>query len=243
MSSKKLIVYKLETLDDKKILSEDEIHIWLLNIKQENISFSLNELYSILNIEEKERLARYKFEDHKKRFLYSRGILKILLSNYLDIQAKDVLITYNDKGKPLIDVSVNVNNINFNLSHSHELITFAFTLGNSIGIDIEYIDKTRNITSIAKKFFSSNECNYLNRYTDNLQCKIFYIVWTFKEALLKCIGSGLVADLKNISMPILEQVNLEFEKDMKGVWEYFGKLWHYNVFELRNEYILNVVCG
>jgi 4'-phosphopantetheinyl transferase len=243
MSNKKPIVYKLDALDDIKILSEDEIHIWLLDIEQENVCVSLNELYSILNIEEKERLARYKFDDHKKRFLYSRGILKLLLSNYLGTKAKDVLITYNDRGKPLIGVNVNVDNINFNLSHSQELITFAFTLGNSIGVDMEYIDKTRNITSIAKKFFSQRECNYLNRFTDHLQCKLFYIFWTFKEALLKCIGTGLVADFKNISIPILEQENFELEKDMKGVWECFGKLWQYNVLEVRNEYIINVVCG
>jgi len=90
----------------------------------------------------------------KKRFLYSRGILKLLLSNYLDIPAKDVLITYNDKGKPSIDKSINDVNINFNLSHSRELITFVFTLENAIGVDMEYIDRAKNIMGIAKRFLT-----------------------------------------------------------------------------------------
>lgn len=233
--------YELNKLDDIKILPKNEIHIWLVNIHQENISINADKLYDVLDRGEKERLARYIFEDHKKRFLYSRGILKLLLSNYLDIPAKDVLITYNDKGKPSIDKSINDVNINFNLSHSRELITFVFTLENAIGVDMEYIDRAKNIMGIAKRFFNQREYNYIKRYSGDLQYKTFYILWTFKEALLKCYGSGLGSDFKDISIPVLEQKNHDEEK--QGVCKYFGKLWNYIVFEIRDEYIINLVYG
>ena len=61
-----------------------------------------------------------------------------------------------------------------------------------IGIDIE---KKREIRlDAAKRFACESELEYIGSSTER-----FFEIWTLKEAYFKCIGTGLGADIKNVS--------------------------------------------
>ena len=241
LNNKKLQTYKLDDLYDKKLLSANEIHLWVIDVNNQRLNNNHSYLNKILDVKEKEKLTRYLLDGHKKRFLYSRSMLKLLISNYLHVEPHRISIKYNERGKPELEEKNNLINLNFNISHSHELIIFVFTLENSIGVDIEYIDKSRDIMGIAKKFFSKDEYSCISKYKDDLQFRIFYILWTFKEALLKCCGTGISSDFKAISIPLIE--NYHFMNNKNGSCSYFNKIWNYNILELCNEYITNIVYG
>ena len=108
----------------------------------------------------------------------------------------------NENKKPLS------NDIYFNISHSHDYVILAISNKYNIGIDIELKNDKRE--DRLKNFIcNKEELDFIKENDD------FYKIWTSKESLLKCVGTGLVNDLKKVnSLPI---------DDMK---EYDGKRYY-----------------
>ena len=83
----------------------------------------------------------------------------------------------------------------FNVSHSHGLVMLAVSKHYPIGIDIELIrDLNENLIS----YVTSDEERSL--VSDNIS---FFEIWTSKESLLKCDGTGINSKLKIVpALPI-----------------------------------------
>ncbi len=79
----------------------------------------------------------------------------------------------------------------FNISHSGKISCAAWhiTAENEVGIDIECISEDRNISGIAKRFFSPSEREYVEANSYNTRA--FFEVWTAKEAYSKYLGDGI----------------------------------------------------
>ena len=108
----------------------------------------------------------------------------------------------NENKKPLS------NDIYFNISHSHDYVILAISNKYNIGIDIELKNDKRE--DRLKNFIcNKEELDFIKENDD------FYKIWTSKESLLKCVGTGLVNDLKKVnSLPI------------DGIKEYDGKIYY-----------------
>jgi len=108
----------------------------------------------------------------------------------------------NENKKPLS------NDIYFNISHSHDYVILAISNKYNIGIDIELKNDKRE--DRLKNFIcNKEELDFIKENDD------FYKIWTSKESLLKCVGTGLVNDLKKVnSLPI------------DGMKEYDGKIYY-----------------
>jgi 4'-phosphopantetheinyl transferase len=241
MTNKKLILYDIGNIREKRQIFFDEVHLWLINLNDEKLrnEFSVSELSELLNQDEREKLSKYIFNEQRERFLYGRGILKLLIANYLFIDPREVLIGYNDKGKPILRADINLMNLNFNLSHSNNYLIIGFTLENSIGVDIEYIDKSRNIMGIARRFFNLEEYNKIKCFKGMEQLIIFYILWTFKEAYLKCIGSGINNEFKNITLTPINPRDINHK--IARLYKHNGKTCKYYSLKINNGYIINIV--
>lgn len=95
----------------------------------------------------------------------------------------------NDYGKPYYENT----NIKFNKSNTLDLSVLIID-NKECGIDIERIRKYDDI--MAKRILSKSEYDFVNiKYKD----LYFTIIWTLKESYLKCIGTGLNLNLKDIS--------------------------------------------
>lgn len=106
-----------------------------------------------------------------------------LASKYLkDKYIKRYSIDKN--GKPVSD------NIYFNVSHSHEIVAIAVSQNHPIGLDIETNRKLDE--KLVKYIASKEETKFIK---DDLS---FMQVWTSKESLLKCVGTGLKDNLKDV---------------------------------------------
>lgn len=187
-------------------LENNDVHIWQLNVKKQITK--LNDLWEILSDDEKQRAEGFKFAEHRERFVITHGILRFLLANYLNKKPEAIKFEYGLHGKPA------VNNgrkhgyaLTFNMSHSHEVAIFGFTKDNEIGVDIEYIKEKIEYEDLAKRFFSDNENQDLQKISTNRRKQAFFNCWARKEAFIKAIGKGL-------SFP-LDKFDVDINKDKK----------------------------
>lgn len=123
-------------------------------------------------------LSRYKLEETKKE----KAVSLILKNKYIGEYS------LNENGKPISKDCF------FNISHSKGYVVFIKD-DVPIGVDIE---KIRPVEDDLKEYISSKE---EKEYIKDE--KSFYEVWTNKESLTKCIGTGIKEKIKDIpSIPI-----------------------------------------
>ena len=92
--------------------------------------------------------------------------------------------TINEYGKPQSDKCF------FNISHSKGVVVLAVSQKYDIGVDIEVI---RNKDEDLVKYISSEEeYKFIKNEID------FFSVWTNKESLVKCLGTGIRSQVKTI---------------------------------------------
>jgi 4'-phosphopantetheinyl transferase len=144
-----------------------------------------------LSIDERERADKYFFDQDRNRFIVRRGILRTILSNYLNAEPSLVKFCYSETGKPAVAASSKADSMRFSLSHSEGIALYAFTRDTKIGVDIEYIRAISEMDQIADHFFSAKENAVFRDLPESLKKDAFMICWTRKEAFIKAIGDGL----------------------------------------------------
>lgn len=182
------------------ILSSNDVHLWRAQLDQSNEC--IKQLTQVLSDEEQRKTERFHFNKDRKRFIVTRGILRSILSHYLDVEPSRFRFGYSSHGKPHLVEKSNSAEICFNLSYSHSLSLYAFTRSRQIGVDIEYIRTIKEASQIVARFFSSNEHAMWQQVPEGQKQEAFLNYWTCKEAYLKARGDGL-------SLP-LDQFDVSF---------------------------------
>ncbi|MBC6366460.1 4'-phosphopantetheinyl transferase superfamily protein [Algoriphagus sp. AK58] len=172
----------------------DDVHIWQmrLDLPEEHI----NIFTEILSADELDRANRFYFEKDRSRFISARGMLRIILSQYLGLDPKKLLFEYSNYGKPEFRSESGFQSLKFNLSHSEGIALLAVTRYKNIGIDVERIRDDIALDPIANLFYSNEEISSLERIGEKRKKEWFYTLWTRKEAFLKATGKGLSYPLK-----------------------------------------------
>jgi 4'-phosphopantetheinyl transferase len=189
-------------------LTNNQVHVW-----RAKLDLSANEivrLETILSEDEKLRANRFRFPQHKRRFIAARAILREILANYLKINSDALRFEYSDRGKPRLAKSMEASNWQFNVSHSEELALYGFTYNNRIGVDVEYLRSMNDGAKIAERFFSAQESQLIANLSDEQQKQAFFQLWTAKEAYLKAIGEGLKGSLAGVDI----NLNLDSAKSL-----------------------------
>ncbi len=146
-----------------------------------------------------------------------------LLTSFLLLRAsKGHEIHYSPEGKPFVD-----GDFYFNISHSGDYVVLA-EADSPVGVDVERVadiginDELKNIALTEReKFFVKDS---LLR---------FFVVWTRKESLIKCEGSGFVSEPCEIdSLP---------ENNFDEPVNYRGKIYRIESFMIDGHLIS--VCG
>ncbi|MFH1319652.1 MAG: 4'-phosphopantetheinyl transferase superfamily protein [Bacteroidota bacterium] len=166
-------------------LLNDEIHLWSVSL---NLSDSTIKRYSSFLSREEEKKARFfKFEREQNRYRISQGVLRQLLSSYLNKSPQTIRIGRHKKGKPF---SFDNPSMYFNMSGSGNICVFAFSRDGEVGIDIEQIRELPDIDELIRKNLTPKEIIYTLKTPGN-KLKRFFQFWTFKEAYLKATGEGM----------------------------------------------------
>jgi 4'-phosphopantetheinyl transferase len=183
------------------VLPEDEVHIY-----KESIDFLEkldNDVLYSLSKSENQRLNSYINPSDKKRFALGRYITRSMLKRYTGkcFNCKEFL--YNAYKKPIIRES-NIN-IEFNITHSENIVLVAFSKA-PVGIDIE-IEKNFDWSLVSDLVFTSKELNYLYTLTDEEFKRIFFKLWTNKEAYIKASGKGFFLPANTIEVKFGKEFN------------------------------------
>lgn len=173
-------------------LNKDDIHIWLI----EPPCHADYNLFSVLSVEEKNR-ANLFFSDHQKIFFsYCHSYLRSLIALYNHCDPSEVKFIRSPNGKPYL-IRKN-QNLNFNISHSGEAVIICLARDFEVGIDLERIDHSLDWRELTQDVLTTNEQYIIMNYDIREQIRIFYAIWTLKEAYLKGTGEGIASLLKNI---------------------------------------------
>ncbi|NEW81816.1 MAG: 4'-phosphopantetheinyl transferase superfamily protein [Mariniphaga sp.] len=152
----------------------------------------------ILTHEELIYSEKFKNGGHKISWLSCRATLRLILGNYLNKNPTEVELKKGRFGKLYLPAT----DLFFNVSHSNNAFLLGFSVGGRIGVDIELLDGSEDLSSMVSYAFSEVEaksCNY------GQKCERFTEIWTLKEAFLKAIGIGLVDKLTAITVIECEQ--------------------------------------
>jgi 4'-phosphopantetheinyl transferase len=181
-------------------LSADEVHVWRAQLGCE--PHELARLEAALSAEEKSRAERFVFPQDRQRFIAARGILRQLLSAYMNRSAAELEFVYGTHGKPQIKPQKGQLEVQFNVSHCKDLAVFAFAFRRQVGIDVEAIRPEFSGYEIAERFFSQQELSELRTLPPELQAQGFFLCWTRKEAYVKARGGGLQIPLDSFSVTL-----------------------------------------
>ena len=107
-------------------------------------------------------------------------------------------------GKPFLESH---KNIHFNLSHTDNCVACA-TAKEPVGVDVEMVKPIE--IDLADRFFTSNECDYIDCGLDEYKLERFYRIWTRKESYVKMLGKGLFVPLN--SFEVLENKDMHYEE-------------------------------
>jgi 4'-phosphopantetheinyl transferase len=140
--------------------------------------------WSILAPDEVERAQRFRFDRHRTRFVRCRVLLRQLIAKAIEIDAASIAFRYGAYGKPELDA------IHFNVSHSGPMAAVALTHEGPIGIDVETIDRKREVVALARTAFSPDERAAIALLSHEEQIDAFFRGWTRKEAYMKLLGTG-----------------------------------------------------
>jgi len=161
-----------EPRDDVPALADGEIHVWSLCIEHA--------------------------ADARAVGIGARAELDRLLSAYAGLAAPP-LIERGEHGKPFAPA---LGDLEFNLSHAGTDVLLAFARGQSLGVDLERVDRRLATGPLARRFFAADEAAALARVPAHLQQMSFMELWTRKEAVLKALGQGLAFGLHRLAFEV-----------------------------------------
>ncbi len=178
-------------------LDKDCIYIYKTELSKDAKEIKLYE--SFLSEEEIHKASRFRLMKLTNNYITCRGILRKILSYYLNIKPSSVKFSYTANGKPFVYDS----SLKFNLSHTKTIVVYAFTLNDEIGIDTEKLRVIPDSIRIAERFFSSYERVDLKTVPRDQIDYAFLNCWTRKESFIKARGEGLSYPLKNFSVSVI----------------------------------------
>jgi len=181
-------------------LPQGDVHIWSASLEQE--AFHLHRLQSTLSADELSRAERFYFPKDREHFVAARGILRAILSLYLDTAPDQLRFCYGARGKPALAMTSRQEKLGFNLSHAQGLCLYAVAFGREVGIDLERLRLISDAEQISKQFFSAREHAALLAVPASQRHEAFFNCWTRKEAYIKAVGDGLARPLDRFEVSL-----------------------------------------
>lgn len=186
-----------QATSDAYALGATDVHVWRAEL--DTAGAHLSTLQAVLARDEVERSERFRFDVHRNRFVACRGILRLLLSRYLQLPPQSIALEASEYGKPFL-ASRHRTDLTFNVSHSHELALIAVARARALGVDVEHMREGFAEDTLAERFFAPGEVAALRALPRSRQMPAFFECWVRKEAYVKARGTGLSTPLDSFDV-------------------------------------------
>jgi 4'-phosphopantetheinyl transferase len=124
-------------------------------------------------------------------FEKKRAALRVILSHYTCIPPEILRFDELEDGKPVLVADQNAHGLHFNLSHTSGIQVIAISCGGEIGIDIEKIRPLEKMTALMDRYFFPSEKQRVEANARETQLRVFFEIWTAKEAWAKARGKSV----------------------------------------------------
>ena len=180
-------------------LQGDQVHIWKvrLPLSQKKVE----RLHECLDSEERKRSGNFHFPRDRTRFITARGALRTILGSYLNEPSAALRFGYGTHGKPFLAYPPVTRGIAFNLSHCDDMVVIGVASNRDIGVDVEVIRTFPELEDIAEQYLSKEERESLELAEGEARLRLFYHIWTRREAVAKARGLDLSAALSDFQIP------------------------------------------
>lgn len=178
-----------QTVDEVPPLPPGEVHLWWQDLGSGRLDFE--SLHGLLSEREKRRVERFKVDGVRREFTAARGILKLLLSAYLDVTPDRLKFQYGPLGKPSLPALNGGDELCFNYTDSEGFALYAFAWNRELGVDLEMLSRQVRYHRIIQRRFAPRESEALQAMPDEQQRRSFLACWTRKEAYGKALGVGI----------------------------------------------------
>lgn len=174
-----------------------------------------------VQLEERERLARFIFRDDFNASLIGRLLMRHFVRLASGLNGNAIHFDRDERGRPFwCRRPSNQPNCDFNVSHQGNYAVLAGHVcaaggvdddddfGHQIGVDVMKIEYSggkplSEFFRIMHRNFSNTEWSYIRRMdTERDQTEAFMRHWCLKESYVKNIGVGITIDLQQISFDV-----------------------------------------
>jgi 4'-phosphopantetheinyl transferase len=201
------------------------VHICVFRASRESRPFA--EIATWLSSEERKRADRFFKEADRKRFVLGRAMVRHLCAAHLGVTPGAVRLEETSNGKPYLAYPAEVaeRRFEFNVSHSGDCVLIAWSLGQSMGIDVEALDRDPPVlvNDVAAAAFSDAERTVLNAAAPDQIAATFYRTWVRKEAVLKAEGCGIGGRLQSFSVARRHEARTEWVDQLQ--YPDSGRIW------------------
>lgn len=159
------------------------MYIYLAHLKDFPDS-RLDSLKCDLSHDEMARYRGFQRAERARQFLVGRYLLRQHLALHLGISAAEVPLIEQANNAPYLHL-LGTETLGFSISHSREWIACGIRTDAKIGLDIEVIDRQRDVLALAAHSFDAQQNAALHALSTAEQSEYFYRCWVAQEAHLK----------------------------------------------------------
>jgi phosphopantetheinyl transferase len=149
-----------------------------------------------LSLSEYARAARLRWRAHRELFVFARGMLRVVLGAYLDIDPARLVFDVEAGGKPVLFGR----ELQFNLSHAAGGVLLAIGGRQRVGCDLESMQRRVDVETLADAALSGVERDAFARVPAATRKGWLLQMWTRKEAVLKAHGAGIGRDPRELTL-------------------------------------------
>ena len=177
----------------------DEAHLWYVFPDDIQDPSLLTAFQQFTTPNERKRSQQFAFDRLRRQYLITRGLCRVALSRYADVDPRDWRFERNEYGRPEVSSPKDFAHLRFNLSNTRGLVACLVTFVLKAGVDVEDLTRKSETTSIAERYFSPLEVAALLSLPAEKRRDRFFEYWTLKEAYVKARGMGLSIPLNQFS--------------------------------------------
>ena len=150
---------------------------------------------------EHHRRRGFAYAGPRRQFTLCRAALRALLTSHLGCGNDQLSFETTQHGKPFAQIEGEPVPVAFNVSHGGRHGLIALASQGRVGVDVEERTERRRLDLLVDTTFGPAERDELAALDDPDRLRLFFRLWTMKEALLKAHGAGLLLDPTAFEIP------------------------------------------
>jgi 4'-phosphopantetheinyl transferase len=150
---------------------------------------------------ERARRRNFRIAAARRRFVLCRAALRALLCEHLGCENERLSFAAAKHGKPFALVDARPVPAAFNVTHGGQHGLIALAPSGRLGVDAEDYAPHRKLDDLVEAVLGPNEQAELAAVTGDDRTRLFFRLWTLKEAVTKALGTGLSLDVSRFEIP------------------------------------------